>query len=96
MEMDLKILQTLLFSPLELGPFREKRIARVCIFEYMYSFMLVKKIVYIGVAYIYLYGQALYFEEAKFKALDLASKPEGEGTPTEDFKALFSQISSRF
>ncbi|XXG80877.1 hypothetical protein AAC387_Pa09g1646 [Persea americana] len=40
--------------------------------------------------------QALCFEEAKFKALDLASKPEGEGTPTKDFKALFSQISSRF
>ncbi|KAJ3701756.1 hypothetical protein LUZ61_005461 [Rhynchospora tenuis] len=40
--------------------------------------------------------QALQFEEAKFKALDLASKPEGVGTPTKDFKALFEQISSRF
>ncbi|XP_050213047.1 uncharacterized protein At5g02240 [Mercurialis annua] len=40
--------------------------------------------------------QALQFEEAKFKALDLASKPEGTGTPTKDFKALFSQVSSRF
>ncbi|KAJ4795224.1 NAD(P)-binding Rossmann-fold superfamily protein [Rhynchospora pubera] len=40
--------------------------------------------------------QALQFEEAKFKALDLASKPEGGGTPTKDFKALFEQISSRF
>ncbi|KAK2972355.1 hypothetical protein RJ640_014413 [Escallonia rubra] len=40
--------------------------------------------------------QALQFEEAKFKAFDLASKPEGTGTPTKDFKALFSQISTRF
>ncbi|XWS55649.1 hypothetical protein CRYUN_Cryun09bG0019300 [Craigia yunnanensis] len=40
--------------------------------------------------------QALKFEEAKFKALDLASKPEGVGTPTKDFKALFSQITTRF
>ncbi|XP_010543294.1 PREDICTED: uncharacterized protein At5g02240 [Tarenaya hassleriana] len=40
--------------------------------------------------------QALLFEEAKFKAFDLASKPEGTGTPTKDFKALFSQLTSRF
>ncbi|XP_074577961.1 uncharacterized protein At2g37660, chloroplastic-like [Curcuma longa] len=40
--------------------------------------------------------QALQFEEAKFKALDLASKPEGTGSPTTDFQALFSQITSRF
>jgi hypothetical protein len=40
--------------------------------------------------------QALQFEEAKFKAFDLASKPEGVGTPTKDFKALFSQITTRF
>ncbi|GMP85486.1 hypothetical protein CsSME_00038618 [Camellia sinensis var. sinensis] len=40
--------------------------------------------------------QALQFEEAKFKALDLASKPEGTGTPTKDFKALFSKITTRF
>ncbi|KAL9426258.1 hypothetical protein AB3S75_033102 [Citrus x aurantiifolia] len=40
--------------------------------------------------------QALQFEEAKFKAFDLASKPEGTGTPTKDFKALFSQITTRF
>ncbi|XP_023518926.1 uncharacterized protein At5g02240-like [Cucurbita pepo subsp. pepo] len=40
--------------------------------------------------------QALQFEEAKFKALDLASKPEGVGTPTTDFKALFSQVTTRF
>ncbi|XP_008784609.2 uncharacterized protein At5g02240-like isoform X1 [Phoenix dactylifera] len=40
--------------------------------------------------------QALLFEEAKFKAFDLASKPEGTGTPTTDFKALFSQITARF
>ncbi|XP_039135674.1 uncharacterized protein At2g37660, chloroplastic-like isoform X2 [Dioscorea cayenensis subsp. rotundata] len=40
--------------------------------------------------------QALQFEEAKFKAFDLASKPEGSGTPTKDFKALFAQITTRF
>ncbi|GMH10166.1 hypothetical protein Nepgr_012007 [Nepenthes gracilis] len=40
--------------------------------------------------------QALQFEEAKFKAFDLASKPEGAGARTKDFKALFSQITSRF
>ncbi|XAR50924.1 hypothetical protein NMG60_11005391 [Bertholletia excelsa] len=40
--------------------------------------------------------QALKFEEAKFKAFDLASKPEGTGTATKDFKALFSQITTRF
>ncbi|OAY43677.1 uncharacterized protein At5g02240 [Manihot esculenta] len=40
--------------------------------------------------------QALQFEEAKFKAIDLASKPEGTGTPTKDFKALFSQVTARF
>ncbi|KAL2502829.1 Uncharacterized protein Fot_36771 [Forsythia ovata] len=40
--------------------------------------------------------QALNFEEAKFKAFDLASKPEGTGTATKDFKALFSQITTRF
>ncbi|EPS67094.1 hypothetical protein M569_07683, partial [Genlisea aurea] len=40
--------------------------------------------------------RVLSFEEAKFKALDLASKPEGVGIPTDDFKALFSQITSTF
>ncbi|CAN1275334.1 Uncharacterized protein At2g37660, chloroplastic [Linum perenne] len=40
--------------------------------------------------------QALQYEEAQFKAFDLASKPEGTGTPTTDFKALFSQITTRF
>uniref|UniRef100_A0A2P2KQP3 Uncharacterized protein At5g02240 n=1 Tax=Rhizophora mucronata TaxID=61149 RepID=A0A2P2KQP3_RHIMU len=40
--------------------------------------------------------QALQFEEAKFKAFDLASKPEGTGTPTKDFKAVFSQVTTRF
>lgn len=40
--------------------------------------------------------QALKFEESKFKAFDLASKPEGAGTPTTDFKALFSQVTARF
>ncbi|KAL8214944.1 hypothetical protein R6Q57_004393 [Mikania cordata] len=40
--------------------------------------------------------QALQFEEVKFKAFDLASKPEGKGTPTKDFKSLFSQVTTRF
>ncbi|KAL9267465.1 hypothetical protein AKJ16_DCAP26069 [Drosera capensis] len=40
--------------------------------------------------------QALQFEEAKFKAFDLASKPEGAGTPTTDFKALFAKVTARF
>lgn len=40
--------------------------------------------------------QALQFEEAKFKAFDLASKPEGSGAPTADFRALFSQVTTRF
>ncbi|GFQ04782.1 uncharacterized protein at2g37660 chloroplastic [Phtheirospermum japonicum] len=40
--------------------------------------------------------QALNFEEAKFKSFDLASKPEGTGTPTKDFKALFAQITTKF
>ncbi|KAH0861738.1 hypothetical protein HID58_089999, partial [Brassica napus] len=37
--------------------------------------------------------QALLFEEAKNKAFDLGSKPEGTSSPTNDFKALFSQRS---
>ncbi|OVA17841.1 hypothetical protein BVC80_1835g233 [Macleaya cordata] len=40
--------------------------------------------------------QALHFDETKFKAFDLGSKPEGKGTPTKDFKALFSQVTDRF
>lgn len=40
--------------------------------------------------------QSLKFEEAKFKAFDIASKPEGSGTPTTDFKALFAQVTARF
>ncbi|XP_027072529.1 uncharacterized protein At5g02240 [Coffea eugenioides] len=40
--------------------------------------------------------QALQFEEAKNKAFDLASKPEGTAAPTKDFKALFSQVTTRF
>uniref|UniRef100_A0A5B6YTZ3 NAD(P)-binding domain-containing protein n=1 Tax=Davidia involucrata TaxID=16924 RepID=A0A5B6YTZ3_DAVIN len=40
--------------------------------------------------------QALQFEAAKFKAFDLASKPEGTGTLTKDFKDLFSQLTTRF
>ncbi|KAF2603909.1 hypothetical protein F2Q70_00028529 [Brassica cretica] len=39
---------------------------------------------------------SLDLEEAKYKALDLASKPEGTGTPTKDFKALFTQVTARF
>ncbi|CAH8269779.1 unnamed protein product [Arabidopsis lyrata] len=39
--------------------------------------------------------QALLFEEAKNKAFDLGSKPEGTSSPTKDFKALFSQVTSR-
>ncbi|KAK4767242.1 hypothetical protein SAY86_014992 [Trapa natans] len=40
--------------------------------------------------------QALLLEEAKYKALDLSSKPEGDGIPTTDFKDLFSKITARF
>ncbi|KAJ7299033.1 hypothetical protein O6H91_Y317600 [Diphasiastrum complanatum] len=40
--------------------------------------------------------QALLLEEAKDKAFDLASKPEGEGSPTTDFKSLFSQVTAKF
>uniref|UniRef100_A0A803N6L0 NAD(P)-binding domain-containing protein n=1 Tax=Chenopodium quinoa TaxID=63459 RepID=A0A803N6L0_CHEQI len=40
--------------------------------------------------------QTLKFEEAKFKAFDLASKAEGSGAPTTDFRALFSQVTTRF
>lgn len=50
----------------------------------------------IGYLLIQLVLQALNFEEAQFKAFDLASKPEGVGSPTKDFKALFSQIITRF
>jgi hypothetical protein len=47
--------------------------------------------------YLFLFlKQALQYEEVKFKAFDLASKPEGVGTPTKDFKALFSQVTARF
>ncbi|XP_008785605.2 uncharacterized protein At2g37660, chloroplastic [Phoenix dactylifera] len=40
--------------------------------------------------------QALQYQEAKFKAFDLASKPENVGTPTKDFGALFAQTGARF
>ena len=40
--------------------------------------------------------QALLHEETKFKAFDLASKPEGTSTPTTDFKALFASVTARF
>lgn len=46
--------------------------------------------------FVFFFQQALQFEEAKFKAFDLSSKPEGAGTPTKDFKALFAQITTRF
>lgn len=40
--------------------------------------------------------QALLNEEAKNKAFDLASKAEGQGTATRNFKQLFSQITATF
>ncbi|XP_019448537.1 PREDICTED: uncharacterized protein At2g37660, chloroplastic-like [Lupinus angustifolius] len=40
--------------------------------------------------------QALNIEEAKLKAFDLASRAEGVGAPTKDFKSFFSQITSQF
>ena len=41
--------------------------------------------------------QALLIEEAKNKALDLASKPEEEpGIPTTDFKKVFEEVTSKF
>nr|PNR40565.1 hypothetical protein PHYPA_017968 [Physcomitrium patens] len=40
--------------------------------------------------------QALLIEEAKNKALDLASKPEGEGTPTTDFRSIYAGVTSKF
>jgi uncharacterized protein YbjT (DUF2867 family) len=40
--------------------------------------------------------QALQYEETKFKAFDLGSKPEGTGTPTKDFKSFFSQLTAPF
>ncbi|XP_039171113.1 uncharacterized protein At5g02240 isoform X2 [Eucalyptus grandis] len=40
--------------------------------------------------------QALLFEESKYKAFDLASRPEDAGTPTKDFKALFASVSTKF
>ncbi|KAM7510557.1 hypothetical protein LguiB_009432 [Lonicera macranthoides] len=40
--------------------------------------------------------QALQFKEAKFKAFDLVSKPEGTDTPAKDCKSLFSQSTTHF
>ncbi|KAF4359205.1 hypothetical protein F8388_005314 [Cannabis sativa] len=40
--------------------------------------------------------QALQFEESKNKAFDLASKAEGVGTPTKDFKAFFLRSLLKF
>ncbi|KAG0602659.1 hypothetical protein M758_10G031100 [Ceratodon purpureus] len=40
--------------------------------------------------------QALLNEESHNKAFDIASKPEGQGTPTSDFKALFAGVTATF
>ena len=40
--------------------------------------------------------QALLIDEAKNKAFDLASKPEGEGTPTTNFETLFAGVKAKF
>ncbi|EFJ29885.1 hypothetical protein SELMODRAFT_170290 [Selaginella moellendorffii] len=40
--------------------------------------------------------QALLHEEAKNKAFDIASKAEEEGSPTTDFKSLFSAVTATF
>ncbi|MCO5588898.1 hypothetical protein L7F22_042859 [Adiantum nelumboides] len=40
--------------------------------------------------------QALLHKEAQFKALDLVSKPEGEGMPPSDFRSFFSEVSMSF
>ncbi|XP_039045907.1 uncharacterized protein At2g37660, chloroplastic-like [Hibiscus syriacus] len=47
-------------------------------------------------SYAFSFQTGTEIREAKFKAFDLASKPEGVGTPNKDFKALFSQITTRF
>lgn len=63
----------------------------VCTLELLHHILL--SLLIYGVV---LFEQALQLEESKFKALDLASKPEGTGTPTKDFKALFAQVTARF
>lgn len=40
--------------------------------------------------------QALLNEESHNKAFDAASKPEGQGTPTTDFKSLFAHVTATF
>jgi len=40
--------------------------------------------------------QALLSEESMNKAFDVASKPEGQGTPTTDFKSLFAGVAATF
>ncbi|XP_024396768.1 uncharacterized protein At5g02240 [Physcomitrium patens] len=40
--------------------------------------------------------QALLNEESKNKAFDAASKSEGQGTPTTDFKSLFANVTTTF
>lgn len=40
--------------------------------------------------------QALLNEESANKAFDVASKPEGQGTPTTDFKSLFAGVTATF
>jgi len=78
-------------------------VAEVCIQVYSSAFILLTKFSYPLLGLLFsdldissLQVQALLFEEAKNKAFDLGSKPEGTSTPTKDFKALFSQVTSRF
>jgi hypothetical protein len=40
--------------------------------------------------------QALIIREAQNKAFDVASRNEGEGTPTTDFVSLFGDVTSKF
>ncbi|KAK9290760.1 hypothetical protein L1049_008936 [Liquidambar formosana] len=72
-------------------------VAEVCVqMHWNFSFYCVVCYLDRVAVYMFVWEQALQFEEAKFKAFDLASKPEGTGTPTKDFKALFSQVTTRF
>jgi uncharacterized protein YbjT (DUF2867 family) len=40
--------------------------------------------------------QALCLPDSHNKAFDVASKPEGQGTPTTDFKSLFANVTATF
>jgi hypothetical protein len=80
-------------------PFVPVQVSGCCTRCALWSFqILVGEILVPVVPYLkeYFLVQALQYEEAKDKAFDLASKPEGEGTPTTDFMSLFSQIDTRF